>query len=233
MAKRATTTEPNLPWLDSREDRTFRWLSGVMLLLFIVAGLILNSIQLPEIEKKNLVDVSPRLAKLILEKQKVKPEPKPEAPLPEKEKQPEKKKAEPKPEKKKEKKKEVKKESAREVAEKSGLIGGRHGQLDDSTRIRARLLDDGHPFEPILPLGTEASDNQESIDPRIVHRRKIDTSSFSFVHGSWHCDSVAPCSQFDPVCDERRLLVAGALAPWPKRLIMARNQLVLRETACG
>ena len=112
------TTEPNLPWLDSREDRTFRWLAGVMLLLFIVAGLILNAIQLPEVEKKNLVDVSPRLAKLILEKQKVKPEPKPEAPLPEKETQPEKKKAEPKPE----KKKEVKKESARDVAKKSGLI---------------------------------------------------------------------------------------------------------------
>lgn len=118
MAKRVTIAEPNMPWLADREDRVFRWMSGVMLLLFIVAGLVLNAIKLPEIEQKNLVDVSPRLARLIMEKQQVKPPPKQEAPLPEKEIQPEKKKAEPKPE----KKKEVKKESAREVAEKSGLI---------------------------------------------------------------------------------------------------------------
>jgi periplasmic protein TonB len=153
MAKRATTTEPNLPWLDSREDRTFRWLSGVMLLLFIVAGLILNSIQLPEIEKKNLVDVSPRLAKLILEKQKVKPEPKPEAPLPEKEKQPEKKKAEPKPEKKKEKKKEVKKESAREVAEKSGLIA-LADELED--------LRESFDLDDVSNLNQQTTGNQET-----------------------------------------------------------------------
>ena len=122
MAKRATITEPNLPWLDNREDRNFRRLTGIMLLLFIATGLVLNTIRLPEIEKKNLVDVSPRLARLILEKKKIPPPPEPEAPIPKKEEQPEKKKAEPKPEKKKEVKKEVKKESAREVAEKSGLI---------------------------------------------------------------------------------------------------------------
>jgi len=149
MAKRATTTEPNLPWLDNREDRTFRWLSGVMLLLFIVAGLILNSIQLPEIEKKNLIDVSPRLAKLILEKQKVKPPPEPEAPIPEKEKQPEKKKAEPKPE----KKKEVKKESARDVAKKSGLIA-LADELDD--------LRESFDLDDVAQLNQQTSGSEEA-----------------------------------------------------------------------
>ena len=130
MAKKVTIAEPNMPWLDNREDRIFRRLSIAMLLLFIGAGLVLNGIKLPEIVQKNLVDVSPRLAKLILEKQKVEPPPKPKAPPPEKEKQAEKKKDPPKPEKKKEVKKEVKKESARDVAKKSGLIA-LSDELDD------------------------------------------------------------------------------------------------------
>jgi TonB family protein len=83
-----------------------------------------NLVELPEIVQKNLVDVSPRLAQLILEKQKIKPPPpKKEQPREEKKKEPEKKKEEPKkPEPKKPEKKQVKKESAREVARKSGLI---------------------------------------------------------------------------------------------------------------
>lgn len=119
-----------MPWLDDREDRFFRRLSIVMLLLFVAIGVGLNTVQLPEVIQKNLVDVSPRLAKLILEKQKIKPPPKPEAPIPEKEKQAEKKKEPPKPE----KKKEVKKESAREVAKKSGLIA-LSDELDDLREI--------------------------------------------------------------------------------------------------
>ena len=100
----------------------------IMMVLFLGTGLILDAIKLPELVQKNLVDVSPRLAKLILEKQKVKPPP-PKKIIPKKEEQkkkPEKKKEKPKekkkPEKKKEKKKEVKKEDARDVAKKSGLI---------------------------------------------------------------------------------------------------------------
>ncbi len=120
-----------MPWLDDREDRIFRRLSITMLLLFIGAGVVLNGIELPEIIQKNLVDVSPRLAKLILEKQKVEPPPKPKAPLPEKEKQAEKKKKEPPKPKKKE---EVKKESARDVAKKSGLIA-LADELDDLREI--------------------------------------------------------------------------------------------------
>jgi protein TonB len=117
MAATVSRREPDLPWLDNREDRFFRRLVIVLLLLFVVGGLVLNQIQLPEVVQKNLVDVSPRLAKLILEKQKVQPPPKPEAPQPKKE-EVQKKQEPPKPE----KKKEVKQQTAREVAQNSGLI---------------------------------------------------------------------------------------------------------------
>jgi len=130
MAKAVATPEPNLPWVDHQEDRSFRWLMIIMMILFLGTGLILDAIKLPELVQKNLVDVSPRLAKLILEKQKVKPPP-PKKIIPKKEKPKEKKKSEKKkekpkekkkPEKKKEKPKQVKKEDARDVAKKSGLI---------------------------------------------------------------------------------------------------------------
>jgi len=121
MAKTTAINEPSLPWADHSEDRGFRWLMIIMLVLFLGAGLVLNLIKLPEIAQKNLVDVSPRLAKLILEKQKVKPPPVKEKPKEEvKKKEPEKKKEEPKEVKKKEPEK--KKESARDVAKQSGLI---------------------------------------------------------------------------------------------------------------
>ena len=127
MAKTIAIAEPNLPWVDHQEDRSFRRLLIIMMVLFLGAGVALNAIKLPEVVQKNLVDVSPRLAQLILEKQKVKPPPKIEKPKAEKKKEPEKKKEKIKekkkePEKKKEKIKEAKKEDAREVAKKSGLI---------------------------------------------------------------------------------------------------------------
>ena len=127
MARAIAIPEPNLPWVDHQEDRSFRRIMIVTLLLFLGAGVALNSIKLPEVVQKNLVDVSPRLAKLILEKQKIKPPPpKKEKPKEAKKKEPEKKKPEKKKEKpkpkKKEKKKEVKKPDAREVAKNSGLI---------------------------------------------------------------------------------------------------------------
>ena len=125
MARSAAMIEPELPWTEHEEDRGFRWLMVIMLVAVLGAGVGLSLITLPQVVQKNLIDVSPRLAKLILEKQKVKPPPPPkkEPPKEEKKKEPEKKKEEPKkPEEKKAEKKEVKKESAREVAKKSGLI---------------------------------------------------------------------------------------------------------------
>ncbi len=121
MAKAAAPklNEPNLPWVDHSEDRGFRWLMIAMVVVFLGAGVVLNQITLPEIVQKNLEDVSPRLAKLILEKKK-EPPPEPKKVIPEKKKV-EKKKEKPK-KKKKEKKKPEKKKSAKEVAQNTGLI---------------------------------------------------------------------------------------------------------------
>jgi TonB family protein len=127
MARAVAIPEPNLPWVDDQEDRSFRWLMIIMMVLFLGTGMVLNTITLPEVVQKSLVDVSPRLAKLILEKQKVKPPPLKKI-IPKKEEQKklvkkkEMKKKKKEPEKKKEKKKEVKKKDARDVAKKSGLI---------------------------------------------------------------------------------------------------------------
>ncbi|MGD8421940.1 MAG: hypothetical protein PVJ78_15940, partial [Gammaproteobacteria bacterium] len=96
MARAAAISEPDLPWMDHGEDRGFRWLVTVMLVLVLGSGVVVNLVELPEIVQKNLVDVSPRLAQLILEKQKIKPPPpKKEQPREEKKKEPEKKKEEP------------------------------------------------------------------------------------------------------------------------------------------
>ncbi len=121
MATLATARAGNSLWMDHGEDRAFRWLSIILLAVFLAGGMIVNRIELPEVEQKRLVDVSPRLAKLLLDKQKVEPPPK-EIPPPKKE---EVKKEKP-PEKKKEVPKKVEKappkKTAREVAQQSGLI---------------------------------------------------------------------------------------------------------------
>ena len=136
MAKAIHISEPNFPWAESHEDRLFKRMAIVMLLLFMSLGLVMNMLTLPEPEQRKLIDVSPRLAKLILEKKKEPPPPKKEIPKPEKkkvEKKPEaeKKKAEKKPEPKK-------KTEAREVAKQSGLIA----LQDELNDLRDFSLDD-------------------------------------------------------------------------------------------
>ncbi len=116
MAKGVTILEPNMPWVENNEDRLFKRLTIVLLVFFFIAGIILNNLTLPKVAQKNLIDVSPRLAKLILEKKKIPPPPKVEVPKPKVEK-PKKKKDEGSKKKAKEKPK-----AAREVAKQSGLI---------------------------------------------------------------------------------------------------------------
>jgi TonB family protein len=156
MARAVAIPEPNLPWVDHQEDRSFRRIMIVTLLLFLGAGVVLNTIKLPEVVQKNLVDVSPRLAKLILEKQKIKPPPpKKEKPKEAKKKEPEKKKEKPKEKKKekpKEKKKEVKKPDAREVAKQSGLIA-LSDELED--------LRESFALDDVLKLPQQTSGKQE------------------------------------------------------------------------
>jgi TonB family protein len=79
----ATTTwdEPFLPWTESANDRRFKRILRITLVVFTVVGLILTFIPkpAPSIVKQDLKDVSPRLAKLIIEHKK---QPPPPVPLP-------------------------------------------------------------------------------------------------------------------------------------------------------
>ena len=66
---------PDLPWIEGKEDRFFKRLTTISVIVFMLLGVILNSLTLPEIQQKQLEDVAPRLAKLILEKKKIPPPP--------------------------------------------------------------------------------------------------------------------------------------------------------------
>jgi TonB family protein len=118
MAHTGTWSEPYLPWSDSDNDRRFKILVIVSIALFTLIWGVIRLLPAPEVEQKALKDVSPRLAKLIIEKQnKPKPPPKPkekkkEKPKEKKTEKPKEKKPKPKPEQK----------AARKKAENSGIM---------------------------------------------------------------------------------------------------------------
>jgi protein TonB len=108
--------EPNLPWEEAQEDRLFNRMVIAFVFIFLLLGIILNNLSLPEVQQKQLLDVSPRLAKLIMEKIKIPPPP----PLKKVIKKPEKKtKAAPKP---KPVAKPDSRAAAKKTAQQSGLI---------------------------------------------------------------------------------------------------------------
>ncbi|MGA9032255.1 MAG: AgmX/PglI C-terminal domain-containing protein [Sulfuricaulis sp.] len=108
----------DLPWtIPEEEQERFRRIFKRTLLVFLFFGLLLPFLPLPTIERQVMEEVPPRLAKLILERQEIKP-PAPPVKTPEAEPvqaRPEPKKPEPKP---------VTKsvETARKKAERSGLL---------------------------------------------------------------------------------------------------------------
>lgn len=66
-------TDPVLPWTNTRNDERYSRILKWMLLTFIIFGLIIPWLPSPEAEKKQLKQVSPRLAKLITKKRQDKP----------------------------------------------------------------------------------------------------------------------------------------------------------------
>jgi protein TonB len=116
-----TWNEPFLPWVESENDRRFRRILLITLTLFLLFGMIMPFLPVPEVERKQLQDVSPRLARLILEKKQAPPPPPPPKPKVEK-KLP--KKEQPKPAKKAPETKTPPKPqpSARKKAERTGLV---------------------------------------------------------------------------------------------------------------
>ncbi len=134
MAYNSTLFEDALPWAVSESDRRFIGIVAISLFVSTLLYVIIQFLPKPVIEQKKLEDVSPRLAKLIIEK-KLQPKP---TPVPQK-KEPEKAKEKPKePEKTKDKPKQKEKEKvpepkpqpspeqradkAREKAAQSGLM---------------------------------------------------------------------------------------------------------------
>ena len=86
-----------LPWSATTEDdQRFRKYILIALLLFVIVGVIVPLLPVPEIEREELEEIPPQLAKIILEKKQLPPPPPP--PEVKKEKPVEKKvKAKPKP----------------------------------------------------------------------------------------------------------------------------------------
>ena len=66
-------TDPVLPWTDTRNDERYSRILKWMLLTFIIVGLIIPFLPSPEAEKRQLKQISPRLAKLITKKRQEKP----------------------------------------------------------------------------------------------------------------------------------------------------------------
>lgn len=115
--------EPILPWNATEHDRRFRKFVFWCLLLSLIAGLIVPFLSTPQPAQKELKDVAPRLAKLILEKKKAPPPPppKPKAKKPEPKKKQAAKKPKPKPK---------KQAAARKKAERTGLLAMRDELAD-------------------------------------------------------------------------------------------------------
>jgi len=103
-----------LPWVESANDRRFKKILVIFVVSFIFVSVVVPFLPVPEIVQKDLKSVSPRISKLIREKQKEIPPP-PPPPEPEVKKEVEKKPVE------KEKKLD-KKEAAIKKASNSGLV---------------------------------------------------------------------------------------------------------------
>lgn len=131
MSNRAATYSPELPWVVTPEDeRRFRRLLLTIVGVFLVLSIVMPLLPLPELPKREAVELPPRVAELILQRKQQPPPPpkvakKVEPKKPEPKKQPEpKKKPEPevkKPEKQPEPKKQTT-EQAREKAASSGIL---------------------------------------------------------------------------------------------------------------
>jgi len=108
----------DLPWAVSEEEQErFRRILKRIFIFFLIFGIVMPLLPVPKVEREVMEEVPPRLAKLILERQEVKPAPPPvTAPEPE----PARAKPVPKPTQPKPVQKKI--ETARKKAERSGLL---------------------------------------------------------------------------------------------------------------
>ncbi|VAX12952.1 Putative TolA protein [hydrothermal vent metagenome] len=71
MLMNVTPHTPILPWTETEHDRRFRIILLFSLLLCAIVGIIISYLPAPQIKQQALQQVSPRLAKLILQKKQV------------------------------------------------------------------------------------------------------------------------------------------------------------------
>lgn len=155
--QQASCTELNLPWVEGREDRLFKRMVVVLVLLFLIITVGINRIILPEIQQKQLSDVAPRLAKLIVEKKKEPPPPPPKKVKPPEKKKEVKKEVEkpkPKPKKKEAPKPVDKKAAARKKAQQSGLVA----LQDDLADLRESFDFSDIADKPQIKTGNKAEE---------------------------------------------------------------------------
>lgn len=116
MARADTWDEPFLPWVESANDRRFKKLLYIFLIVFGIISIVVPFLPTPEPVKKDIKSIPPHLAKLIIEKRKQPPPPPPQPKA--------KKKIKKKVEKKKKltKKEKKKKEKVIKKAASSGLL---------------------------------------------------------------------------------------------------------------
>ncbi len=168
--------EPVLPWTSTRNDKRFRHILIWILAVFIIIGAIVPFLPSPQVEKKPLKQVAPRLAKLITRKQKQKPV------VPPKVKSLKKKLA-----KKKVKKKKIspkKKAKAIKKAKQSGLMAMSRDIQDLQSMFDVSSLSDKKPLQSSYKKSKQ--DNRSSVIATQAKKGSggIDTSKLSRSTGS-------------------------------------------------
>jgi outer membrane biosynthesis protein TonB len=189
MSTATVTYSPELPWVAIPEDeRRFRRLALTIIAIFLFLSIVMPFLPLPELPKREVVELPPRVAELILQRKQRPPPPpkvakvepkKPEKKKPEP-KKPEPKKQEPKvkkPEKKPEPKKQTT-EQARKKAAGSGILAF-SDQLADLRDLSSVTNLTKKPKKL-----TQAGEQSKSAKKVTAPTRSIVTSSASASQGS-------------------------------------------------
>ena len=166
--------EPIFPWSSTENDATFKKIVKRILIVFIIFGLIVPWLPSPEVEKKQLKQISPRLAKLITKKRLQKPKIA-------KAKSVKKKSVKKKAKKKKAKKKVAKKKrvKARKKAQQSGLMAMRSDIQDLQSMFDLSTLSSRKPLKTSR-TSSKKSKNSSALSSRAKRSSGgIDTSKLS------------------------------------------------------
>jgi TonB family protein len=176
----------DLPWgLSEQDERRFRRILQVVLILFLFFGLVIPFLPVDKVEEQQVAEVPPRLARIIMERrappppppkvEEKKPEPKVEKPKPEPKK--EVKKPEPKPEPKKQPPPKETRNAARDRARSAGIMAF----ADELADLRSQPTVDRLDSRPLSNQGSTARKSERSMVTSNVGKSSggINTSALS------------------------------------------------------